>query len=98
MLIRIVKMKFKADKVSDFISLFDSHKALIRGFQGCEHLELLRDTDEGSVFFTYSYWGSAQDLDNYRQSPLFEQVWRQTKALFDDKPQAWSVERLVVMG
>jgi heme-degrading monooxygenase HmoA len=47
------------------------------------------------VFFTYSYWETEQDLENYRNSELFDTVWSFTKKLFNDKPEAWSVDKLV---
>ena len=46
-------------------------------------------------FFTYSYWDSENDLNNYRKSELFNEVWTFTKKLFNAKPEAWSVEKLV---
>ena len=35
------------------------------------------------------------DLENYRKSALFDKVWTFTKKLFNDKPEAWSVDKLV---
>jgi len=34
-------------------------------------------------------------LEAYRQSELFKNVWSKTKPLFNDKPQAWSVDKIV---
>lgn len=94
MIIRIVKMTFKPEKVNEFIHLFDSSSHKIRAMEGCRHLELLREEGSGNVFFTYSYWESEAFLNSYRESELFAGVWSQTKALFSDKPQAWTVNRL----
>ena len=33
-----------------------------------------------------------KNLEAYRNSKLFEETWTQTKALFADKPQAWSLQ------
>lgn len=93
MIIRIVKMTFVPEKVEDFLELFNSSKHLIRNFKGCSHLELLNDIKTSGVFFTYSYWESEADLNNYRNSELFENVWSKTKMLFASKPEAWSVIR-----
>jgi len=46
------------------------------------------------VFFTYSYWDSEKDLNNYRDSQLFKEVWSNTKILFNLKPEAWSVDKI----
>jgi hypothetical protein len=37
--------------------------------------------------------GTEADLENYRNSELFYDVWTFTKKLF--KPEAWSVDKLV---
>lgn len=95
MFVRIVKMSFDIDKVSEFQSLFNSKKEFIRNFPGCSFLELYRDKNQENIFFTYSYWDREKDLENYRHSDLFKDVWTQTKLLFNDKPQAWSVDKLV---
>ncbi|MDY7396648.1 antibiotic biosynthesis monooxygenase [Aureibaculum sp. 2210JD6-5] len=93
MLIRIVKMSFKADKIEEFLSTFKVHKTKIRNSEGCCHLELLRDKNNVNIFFTYSHWKDEQDLENYRNSDLFNEVWAKTKVLFNDRPEAWSLER-----
>ena len=83
------------EKVTEFLSVFDASKQLIRKMPGCTHLELLNDINSPSIFFTYSYWNSENDLNKYRDSDLFKTVWSQTKILFDAKPEAWSVEQKV---
>jgi len=98
MLVRIVKMTFQPSKTGEFLSNFERHKLKIRSFSGCQRLELYREHKQGNVLFTYSYWQSDNDLQNYRNSDLFKTVWKETKALFADKPEAWSVDKLVVLG
>lgn len=94
MIKRIVKLTFKRDKTADFLAIFDSSKDQIRAFPGCRHLELWREEGDPSVFFTYSYWEDEAALEQYRHSTLFRTTWKRTKALFADRPAAWSV-RLV---
>jgi heme-degrading monooxygenase HmoA len=91
MIKRIVKLTFKADKVSNFLSIFYESEPLIKNVEGCLHVELLNDINHKSIYFTYSYWQSEQALNNYRDSELFKDIWSRTKILFDDKPEAWSV-------
>ena len=86
-------MSFSEDKVDIFLENFHNSKNKIRAFEGCEFLELLRDKNNPNIFFTYSYWNSETDLEHYRQSDLFKSVWSKTKVLFNDKPQAWSVDK-----
>ena len=95
MFVRIVKMSFNPLKVDEFLANFEAKKRLIREFEGCEFLELYRDKHHTNVFFPYSYWDSEEYLENYRQSDLFKSVWAKTKPLFNDKPEAWSVDKLV---
>ena len=74
---------------------FETVKSSIRAFDGCNFLELYRDQNNRNVFFTYSYWDDENALNNYRHSELFEKVWAETKILFNDKPEAWSVDKIV---
>ncbi|MBK8489858.1 MAG: antibiotic biosynthesis monooxygenase [Saprospirales bacterium] len=92
MLKRIVKLTFHSELVPQFLELFESTKERIRHFPGCLHLELLRDMGRGNVFFTYSFWENEAALNAYRDSELFQETWTKTKALFEKKAEAWSVE------
>lgn len=94
MITRIVKMTFRADEMDTFLEVFKKSKDLIRGFEGCQYLELLREKKDGAIFFTYSKWDNEESLNKYRHSDLFATTWAQTKILFDDKPQAWTVDEL----
>ena len=61
--------------------------------EGCTHLELLNDTNTSNIFFTYSHWQTENDLNKYRKSELFKNVWGKTKVLFAAKPEVWSVKK-----
>lgn len=94
MLVRIVHMKFREEKVEEFLENFDSIKEKIRSFPGCRLLELYRDQNDPTRFFTYSYWDSERDLDAYRGSPMFDEVWNRTKVMFAERAQAWSLDKV----
>ncbi|MDP3314055.1 putative quinol monooxygenase [Lutibacter sp.] len=94
MFIRIVKMTFDSSKTELFIANFNQHKNEIRNFDGCHLLELYRDKDNTSIFFTYSYWESENHLETYRNSELFKKVWSITKEMFTSKAEAWSVDTI----
>ncbi len=94
MFVRIVKMSFDENKIEEFLSNFHQNKEKIRNFEGCTFLELYRDKKNKNIFFTYSYWNSEENLDHYRNSELFKTVWSKTKVLFNDIPQAWSVDKI----
>jgi heme-degrading monooxygenase HmoA len=90
---RIVKMTFREDTVDVFISeVFENSKERIRAFPGCQHMELLRQTNQPNVLFTFSYWENEEALNTYRASALFAETWKKTKALFAEKAEAWSTE------
>jgi hypothetical protein len=98
MLVRIVKMSFSEMHIEEFLTTFNIKKNLIRNFEGCTLLELYRDKTHSNVFFTYSYWETGADLENYRHSALFKDVWANTKPLFNAKPEAWSVDKVVSLN
>ena len=95
MLVRIVKMSFNPDDIPAFLANFELMKEKIRNSPGNRLLELYRDSNNTNIFFTYSYWDSEADLENYRRSELFYDVWAFKKKLFNAKPEAWSVEKLI---
>ena len=70
-------------------------KDQIRKAPGNRLLELYQDKSNKSIFFTYSYWETEGDLQNYLNSELFNKVWTFTKQFFNAKPEAWSVDKLV---
>lgn len=85
-------MSFVPEKTEDFVKIFETNWLNIKGFEGCNHVELLRDKANSNIFFTFSLWQSEEHLNAYRDSELFGRVWGATKALFNDKPQAWSLD------
>jgi quinol monooxygenase YgiN len=95
MLVRIVKMSFHEEKISNFLGNFEVIKEKIRNAPGNRLLELYQDQSDSCIFFTYSYWETEQDLENYRNSELFLDIWTDTKKLFNKKPEAWSVDKIV---
>ncbi|MEH6537546.1 MAG: antibiotic biosynthesis monooxygenase family protein [Psychroserpens sp.] len=97
MFVRIVKMSFEPSKIDEFLSNFEVKKESIRAFEGCDFLELYRDKHNTNIFFTYSYWQTETDLENYRHSDLFKGIWAETKPMFNAKPEAWSVDKVVTL-
>jgi len=93
MIKRIVKLTIKTEHLADFFDIFESSKVHIAAQPGCQHVEMLQDVNDPRLCFTYSLWDNQDSLDAYRKSALFGKVWPQTKALFDSKPEAWSLEQ-----
>lgn len=92
MVTRIVKLSFAKENEVQFLELFRKQNSHIRAMRGCHSLEALRTENENSViYFTYSKWTSEDDLNTYRSSELFGEIWPKTKALFNDKPEVWTL-------
>ena len=91
MIKRIVKMSFKTEHIEAFKTIFKTNQQHILNFDGCKQVELLKDENNPHIFFTLSLWENEKFLNAYRSSDLFNVVWSATKALFDDKPEAWSL-------
>ena len=95
MFVRIVKLTIGEENISSFEKIFEETKQTIRNFNGCLFLELYQDRQDPRIFFTYSYWNTEDDLEAYRQSDFFKNVWGKTRELFVSKPEAWSVNKKV---
>lgn len=96
-ILRIVRLSFRDDGVQDFLNIFYKSQPLIEAFEGCTSVRLKKDASLSHVFYTVSQWQSEDALESYRNSELFQKTWAKTKALFNDKPLAFSladVERL----
>ncbi len=91
MIKRIVKMTFREEDLASFLHIFEEVNTKIKALDGCHHLELLQDLSDPAVLFTYSFWENEAALSAYRESELFNETWKETKALFAGKPEAWSV-------
>jgi len=87
-------MTFREDSSETFKEFTTSIKGTIKSFDGCLHLDMLRDINNSNVFFSYSHWVSEDHLNRYRNSEFFKATWLKTKQWFDAKPDAWSVEKL----
>ena len=91
MITRFVKLTFKDDKIEDFINIWNESRDKIAGFDGCNFVEMHQARVPNNVCFTHSIWESEDALNVYRHSELFQKTWAKTKVLFDDKPEAWSL-------
>jgi len=94
MFTRIVKMRFKQEKVAAFKAHFESVRERVENQPGCSLVILYQDKKDTNLFFTYSIWDKDSDLNTYRNSDFFKDVWQETKQLFDGKPEAWSINEI----
>ncbi|MBM3171013.1 MAG: antibiotic biosynthesis monooxygenase [Bacteroidetes bacterium] len=90
-LLRIVRMEFNPTLVPDFLNMFYETQPKIADMRGCLSVEIKQDIADSNVFYTLSHWRSEADLNAYRSSDLFIKTWSKTKAMFQGKPQAYSL-------
>ena len=95
MITRIVRLSFQASFRAQFIEISREIQPTIESFAGCHSVDVLNDVDNSNVFFTYSKWDSVADLNAYRDSDFFKNVWAKTKKGFNEKPMAWSTESVI---
>jgi quinol monooxygenase YgiN len=91
MIIRVVKLTFKEDKIDQFLSYFDGIKQHVNSFQDCHGMQLLQDSQNKNIVFTYSKWENDAALEKYRTSDLFGSVWPTIKPWFALKTEAWTL-------
>ena len=84
-------MTFKQENISDFKLIFYESQKLIAAFDGCYHLELMKDISNTCIFFTISHWESEESLNHYRDSYLFKSTWSKVKPLFSERALVWSL-------
>ena len=52
MIIRIVKLIVDIEKVDEFQFFIEKVKPSISNFKGCNHIVLLKETEDGNTFFS----------------------------------------------
>ena len=92
MLVRIVKLQFKEEKINDFLMHFETVKWKVASFPGCKGMKLLQDIKNPCIIMTYSIWDNEEALENYKNSNLFTTIWLSIKIWFDAKAEAWSLQ------
>lgn len=97
MIKRIVRLEFFPENTGRFEEIFQGSKQQIKAFDGCLYLELCRDVQRPNVYYTVSHWQNSDALEAYRQSTLFTETWTKTKALFSEKPRAYSLQSIEIV-
>ncbi|MBI4648104.1 MAG: antibiotic biosynthesis monooxygenase [Bacteroidia bacterium] len=94
MITRIVKVSVHDSKIDDFVSFMESVRDHMLAFNGCEHWEVLNDKTNKNIFFSYSIWKSEKELEAYKYSTLYKQIWSTCKQWFTKESQAWTVDNI----
>lgn len=94
MIKRIVKLHIRLEEQEVFKKFFLQSRSTILLFD-CHHVECLQSIEDPATFFTYSHWESVEALNEYRHSDEFAAIWKNTKALFGGRAEAWSTEEVI---
>lgn len=95
MIDRIVKLTFSPEHREAFLHLFEKHLSYMDDLEDCISLELHQVADSEATFITVSKWTSEAGLERYRSSDYFRKVWSEVKVWFCEKPEAWTLEKLM---
>lgn len=93
--VRWVQLTVDPAQRDAFLHLFKTYQSQIQNFPGCRSVELLEGPEKGQ-FFTLSRWSAESDLENYRTSPLFAEIWPPVKATFSAPARAWTVRPVAI--
>lgn len=94
MLIRIVKLSLKPERKHEFLTFYANSESFIKKQPGCLDVQLLQSMTDDNELFTYSKWASEDDLNAYRNSDFFRDLWPRVKPCFSAKAAAWSLMNL----
>lgn len=96
MIVRLVSLKFHPQHRERFLQLFEQVYPQIRARPGCLALHLVAEADGAADFLTISIWRSPEDLEAYRQSDVFGEVWPQVREMLRERP--WAASYHLVAG
>ena len=97
-ILRIVRMEFELESIEQFDKMFHEVKHHIEAMPGCQQVLLFTSPNRPAIRTTLSWWSHEDDLNAYRSSKFFGEIWPKTKANFKDDPIAWSVQWNVADG
>jgi quinol monooxygenase YgiN len=80
------------DRCADFEAFVIPRMARIQAQPGCHEVEL--HLGPPGHYFTVSRWSSEKDLDAYRDSSLFAEIWPTVKPWFSAKAEAWTTTQI----
>ncbi len=92
MITRLVHLQIELERCADFESYVRPRIARIAAQPGCLSVQLLQG-DPGH-YFTVSEWSAQKDLDAYRDSSLFDEIWPTVKPWFSAKADAWTTTQI----
>ncbi len=94
MIHRFVNLSFKPESKELVEQLFAEVSPKVRGFNGCEYLDIFFDPKGRGRVITYSLWDSTDHLEEYRNSELFKAFWDELKLHFAKPAEAYSLHRI----
>ncbi len=74
-----VAIEVKPGKFDEFVAVLSKHISVIRDEQGCEFIEIYRDTQKSDVVNVWEIWSSRADWDAHMVNEN-SQAWRPVAA------------------
>jgi autoinducer 2-degrading protein len=74
-----VAIEVKPGKFDEFVAALSKHISVIRDEQGCEFIEIYRDTQKSDVVNVWEIWSSRADWDAHMVNEN-SQAWRPVAA------------------
>ena len=88
----MVRLTFSPETVDAFDEMYVQFEARIEAWPGCQMVRSMKVPGQPCQRATLSFWETQNDLDAYRKSTLFGEVWPATKAFCAAPPEAQSYE------
>jgi heme-degrading monooxygenase HmoA len=86
MFVRIVKLSFHEENIPSFLENFESIKN-VSVVSWKSFIRVISGQRQQKYLFTYSYWETEEDLENYRNLS-FSMKFEFYQKLFNGKPEA----------
>lgn len=95
MILRLVGLPVHPDRVEELERAFAGARPRIAALPGCHRVTLLRTGDDDKPdFLTLSVWTGREDLEDYRRSELFKDIWPAIRQTLREKPWAKTYDYL----
>ena len=92
MITRLVHLQITIDRCADFEAFVGPRMGRIAAQPGCLGVRLLHG--QPGHYFTVSEWVEEKDLEAYRDSSLFAEIWPTVKPWFSAKAEAWTTTQI----
>lgn len=94
MVVRFVSLRATPERQAELAEVVTTSAPVVRAVPGCRGLTILQDINDPLHYLTWSLWDSAADLEAYRRSAVYGQVWPRIRACLAERAHAHTFEVL----